>query len=101
MQTASFSSERVEIYQAEPVEDLGDAWIRVAEYANRREVIQVTGIHRDGQVADRAIFFEHGQDGEIIYGEEWVDIGGEINFLEPIRQKWIAMGKSAGGGSVG
>jgi hypothetical protein len=89
------------IYEAEPVEDLGDAWIRPMEHANRREVIQVTGITRDGQVADHDIYFEHGQDGEIIYGEEWVDSGGEINFLEPIRQKWIAMGKSVGGASVG
>jgi len=71
------------------------------EHANRREVISVTGITRDGQIADRAIFFEHGQDGEIIYGELWVDMGGDINFLEPIRQKWIAMGKSAGGPSAG
>ena len=90
------------IYEAEPAEGLDDAWVvQPAERANRREVIQVVGITRDGQTADRTLFFERGRDGKIIYGKLWVDIGGEINFLEPIRQKWAAMDNSAGGPSGG
>ena len=55
-----------------------------------REAIQVVGINRDGQTADRTLIFERDQKGEIVYGELWSGIGDNINSLEPIRKMWAA-----------
>jgi hypothetical protein len=77
------------VAEANPGEDLRDPRTpRASERPNRREVIQVAGLTREGQTADRTLFFEHGPDDEIVFGELCVDIGGWTNFLEPIRQKW-------------
>ncbi len=77
------------LLDAQPVEHLEDAYY-VEKNSGRREAIQVVGINRDGQTADRTLIFERDQRGEIVYGELWSGIGDNINFLEPIRKMWAA-----------
>ena len=80
------------VAEIDPGEDITDPRIqRASERPNRREVIQVNGFTRDGQKAERTLFFEHDANGEVVFGELLVDIGGVPNFLEPIRRRWAMM----------
>jgi hypothetical protein len=92
-------AEHIAMLDADGVVFIGESWIvaanledlrtpRLAEHPDRREVIQIVGLTRDGETADRTLFFEHGPNEEIVFGELWVDLGGETNFFEPIRRRW-------------
>jgi hypothetical protein len=95
-------ADRLEVMDADGVIVVGEWWsaeIDAEEYLrtnaphaeelpNRREAIQVIALMRDGQTADRGLFFEHGPNDEIVFGELDADTGGMLNFLEPIRRKW-------------
>jgi hypothetical protein len=86
------------VAEAGPDEDLRIPGIaRASERPDRQEVIQVVDITRDGQMADRMIFFNRSPDGEIIFEDMFTDTGRQVNFFEPIRRKWAAVdGMTAG-----
>lgn len=81
---------------AGPDEDLRSAVMLPASLRpDRQEAIQVVGVNRSGETSDRTLSFKHGSDQEIVFGELMTDLGGQANFLEPVRRKWAEKGAAS------
>ena len=73
----------------EPGEDLRDPNIpRPADRPNRREVITIEGITRDGRSTNTIVFFSRNSTGEIVFEETFTDIRVQSNMVVPILRKW-------------